>query len=198
MSTDGVRTATPADLASAVETFALAFADDPVWGFWTFPGVADRAERLRKFWVPFVAAALKYDGVEILGDGAAVALWVPPGVSDTDAEDELAVDAMLPGVVGDRLPMLLRCFELFETTRPPEPHWYLSLLATRPDHRGRGAGMELVRSRLAKVDLRHEPAYLESTNPGNVKRYTHVGFMPHGNFTLPEGPTVDQMWRPAR
>lgn len=198
MATGDVRAATQSDLASVVDIFALAFADDPVWGFWTFPGVADRAARLREFWDPFVAGALKYEGVEILGDGAAVALWVPPGVADIDEQDELAVDAMLPSVVGERVPMLLQCFKLFETTRPAEPHWYLSLLATHPDHRGKGAGMALVNARLKQVDARNEAAYLESTNPGNVARYTRAGFAPHGNFTLPDGPTVDQMWRAPR
>jgi hypothetical protein len=40
------------------------------------------------------------------------------------------------------------------------------------------------------------PAYLESTNPGNLQRYASVGFEVFGTFDLPDdGPTVTTMWR---
>lgn len=193
-----VRPATRADLDAVVETFALAFADDPVWGLWSFPGVDDRVARLRQYWVPFVEAALKYDGIELLDDGAAVAVWVPPGVPELDAEDEAAVEEMVPRVCPERADLMFACYEAFEANHPTEPHWYLSLLATHPAHRGRGAGMALVADRLAKVDAEHAAAFLESTNPGNLARYRRAGFEPWGSFTVPEGPVVDQMWRAPR
>ena len=194
-----VRTAGSADLARVVEVFALAFADDPVWGVWSFPGVDDPAARLREYWVPFVEAAIRFGGIDILGDVAAVALWVPPGGSELDAEGEVAVEAMLPRVCPERgAPAMERCFEAFEESHPTKPHWYLSLLATHPDHRGQGAGMALVADRLAKVDAERGEAYLESTNPANVKRYERAGFELIGSFDVPMGPTVDQMWRPPQ
>lgn len=198
MSTSDVRHAGRSDLDAVVETLALAFADDPVWGIWSFPGVEDRVARLREYWVPFVEAALKHDGVEMLGDGAAVAVWLPPGVPELDADDEAAVAAMVPRVCPERVDLMFACYDAFEENHPKEPHWYLSLLATHPEHRGRGAGMALVADRLVKLDAAHEAAFLESTNPGNVARYQRAGFDHWGSFTVPEGPTVDQMWRDPR
>lgn len=214
-----VRPAVRGDLDAVVETLALAFADDPVWGHWSFPGVADRVARLREYWVPFVEAALKFDGIELAvvagadadapavgAAGAAadapavgaVAVWVPPGVPELDADDEAAVEAMVPRVCPERAAQMFACFEEFERHHPPEPHWYLSLLATHPAHRGRGLGMALVAHRLARIDAQHLPAHLESTNPGNVARYQRAGFSRSGGFAVPDGPHVDQMWREAR
>jgi GNAT superfamily N-acetyltransferase len=193
-----VRLATFDDVESVVATFAAGFADDPVWGHWTFPEARDRVERLRTFWTPFVRASVKYDGAYLIGDSAAVALWVPPDTPDLDAEDEAAVAAMLPVVCGDRAELVEAGFECFAATRPSASHWYLSLLATRPDHAGSGLGMALVADRLLHLDTEHATAYLESTNPGNVARYRRAGFEPAGSFTLPQGPVVDQMVRAPR
>jgi hypothetical protein len=59
--------------------------------------------------------------------------------------------------------------------------------------------MALLETNLARIDTVGKPAYLESTNPANLDRYRSVGFMDHGEITLPEGgPTVTTMWRDAR
>jgi predicted GNAT family acetyltransferase len=79
------------------------------------------------------------------------------------------------------------------------PHYYLSLLGTHDDHRGKGTGMALLRENLARIDAEGAPAYLESTNPANLARYESVGFVRLGEFAAPEGgPTVTTMWRDPR
>jgi GNAT superfamily N-acetyltransferase len=74
------------------------------------------------------------------------------------------------------------CIELmarFDASHPRhEPHFYLSLLGTHPEHRGRGIGMELLSHDLALIDEQRRPAYLESSNPANNDRYARVGFQP--------------------
>jgi hypothetical protein len=43
------------------------------------------------------------------------------------------------------------------------------------------------------------PAYLESTNPENDKRYERLGFVRRGEFSTPDGQhTVTTMWREPR
>ena len=191
--------ATVADLTAVCTTLALAFAEDPVWGAWAFPDPADRVARLTRYWEPFVRAGLGYDGVWTTQHAGAVAVWVPPGVAEMGSEDEAAAAAMVQEVCGDRAPLLVECWGRFEAARPrTEPHWYLSLLATRPDHRGSGLAMGLVADQLARVDAEHCGAYLESTNDANLPRYERVGFHRYGTFGLPGGPTVTRMWRPAR
>jgi GNAT superfamily N-acetyltransferase len=123
---------------------------------------------------------------------------VPPGVADLDAESEAAAAQATVQVCGDRAALIEQGWGLFAATRPTQPHWYLSMLATDPDRRGRGIGMALVAQVLARVDAERLPAYLESTNPGNLARYQRAGFELVGHFDLPEGPRVDRMWREAR
>ena len=193
-----VRTARADELERVTEVFALGFADDPVWGHWTLPDVEDRVAPLRRFWAPYVQGSAKYDGVLVLDDLSAVALWVPPGVPDLDEASEHDAEQALTDVCGERAGLINEGWTLFAETRPTQPHWYLSLLATDPAHRGQGRGMALVAQVLERVDAEHTPAYLESTNPGNVARYRRAGFELVGHFDLPEGPRVDRMWREPR
>ena len=85
----------------------------------------------------------------------------------------------------------------FDAAHPEaEPHHYLSLLATHPDHRGKGLGIGLLAENLRAIDAEGVPAFLESTNPANNARYEGQGFRSLGHFELGEdGPDVNQMWR---
>ena len=188
----------PADTDDVSATLALGFADDPVWGSWAFPDVADRVERVRRltlFWRPFVAAAVGYGGLMMAPRCSAVALWVPPGVDEVDPDNAAIAAQVIEEVCGSRAELIERGFEIFEASRPPGHYWYLSLLATHPDHRGKGLGMALVADQLARLDSEGVASYLESTNPINLRRYEAAGFALNGAFELPEGPTVDTMWR---
>src|SRR4029077_7004434 len=81
--------------------------------------------------------------------------------------------------------------ERFTAAQPKsEPHYYLTLLGTHPDHRGRGIGMRLLAHTLAFIYVEHMPAYLESTNPANNDRYARVGFEPIGEFSYPGGTSI--------
>jgi GNAT superfamily N-acetyltransferase len=108
---------------------------------------------------------------------------------------ELASEC-LRSAVDDYLDLLNR----FDAAHPrDEPHYYLSLLGTHPDHRGKGIGMGLLEHDLALIDAEGFPAYLESSNPADNARHTGVGFQAAGEFAYPGGgPVVTTMWRPAR
>ena len=78
------------------------------------------------------------------------------------------------------------------------PHFYLSLLGTRAEHRGRGYGLDLLAKNLRRIDEAGMPAYLEASNPANVALYERHGFEVRGSFKLPgDGPEVFTMWRDA-
>ena len=168
------------------------------WGAWAFPDVPDHRERVRRhrlFWRPFVAAAVGYGGLMMAPRCSAVALWVPPGVDEVDAENAAVVAEVTADVCGPRAPLIAKGRDVFDSSRPQGHYWYLSLLATHPDHRGQGLGMALVGHRLDRLDAEGVASYLESTNPVNLRRYEAAGYAIHGAFELPEGPTVDTMWR---
>ena len=85
----------------------------------------------------------------------------------------------------------------FEASHPSdEPHYYLSLLGTRPERRGEGLGVALLADNLRRTDAEGMPAFLESSNPANNVRYERLGFRQVGEFTTPDGArTVATMWR---
>jgi GNAT superfamily N-acetyltransferase len=190
------RLVTAAEVPAAVETLARAFYADPVWG-WAFPDSELRLAQHRVVWRLVADAAVSYESAWLTGDCAAVALWIPPGRPELRPEDEERLEPLLREMLGEGAERVLDTFERFEAAHPhDEPHYYLSLLAAHPDHRGHGLGMGLLADGLARIDAEGVPAFLESSNPVNTPRYERLGFAVHGEFELCEdGPSVTQMWR---
>jgi GNAT superfamily N-acetyltransferase len=190
-----VRVATEHDLDGITATLSAAFEVDPLWN-WAFPtrGLAD-------LWRLLISSALRYPWVWVAGDYAAASVWIPPaGIELTEAE-EASLGPMLDGLAGSRAAEILTLFERLDDAHPDRPpHYYLSLLGTHPDHRGKGLGMALLAENLATIDSEGMPAYLESSNPENDPRYERLGFVRVGEFQRPDGQlTCSTMWRePSR
>jgi ribosomal protein S18 acetylase RimI-like enzyme len=196
------RVANEADLPAIGEALALAFEHDPLWG-WAFEDTSRerKLESLRKVFGFFAGAALDFGWVRVTDGVEAVALWIPPGSPEMTPADE----ERLPRVIAEACEpaAAARVKELlgaFERNHPHEPaHFYLSLLATHPDHAGNGLGVGLVAGNLAEMDAGDTPmpAFLESSNPRNLARYERLGFRPMREVELITGLTGTQMWRPA-
>jgi GNAT superfamily N-acetyltransferase len=194
------RIAGPDDVDLVARTITLAFTDDPVWG----PAMAaDRTtvdERLR-LWRVLVAGAVRYPWSRVVDGGAAASIWIPPGGSELDADQGIELETALVEMVGEPgAAEFIALVERFDANhRHDVPHAYLSLLATHPDRRGHGLGMGLLADDLRRIDELHLPAWLESTNPANDRRYESVGFEPVGQFrTIDDERVITTMWRPAR
>ncbi len=189
------RVATEEDLDGITATLTAAFEADPLWG-WAFP----TGEGLDVLWRFCVSSALRYPWVWVADDYAAASVWIPPEGIELTEEEEAVLEPMLSGVVGSHASKIMTLFERFEVAHPDEPpHYYLSLLGTHPDHRGKGLGMALLADNLARIDSEGMPAYLESSNPANDPRYERQGFARVGEFLRPDGQlTVSTMWREAR
>jgi GNAT superfamily N-acetyltransferase len=125
-------------------------------------------------------------------------MWIPPGETELTPEGEDQLVLLLTELLGDGAERVMHAFELFEEAHPrDEPHFYLSVLATDPQHRGHGYGRGLLAANLATIDEAGMPAYLEASNPANVPLYERYGFRVNGSFDLPDGgPRVHTMWRP--
>jgi GNAT superfamily N-acetyltransferase len=190
------RRATKADIEAVTTIINLAFADDPIWSR-ALSGL-DGAQR-RPFFRLFAEGILRYPWTWLLDGDAAAALWVPPGGTEMSPEQEERFMDLASGL-GPEAEDFRELARRFEAAHPhEEPHYYLSLLGTHPDHRGKGLGMQLVAHNLALIDEEHCAAYLESSNPANNHRYARVGFEPIGEFAYPgDGPVVTTMWRRAR
>jgi GNAT superfamily N-acetyltransferase len=182
------------ELDELTETLTLAFREDPVWS-WGFSVRERGLEGMRAAWWLFLHSALEHGWVWRTENGAAVALWVPPGEPDLVGEDEKRFEPLMRETLGGDAARLLGAFERFEVARPSEPHYYLSLLGTHPDHTGQGWGMGLLGDNLARIDAEGAAAYLESSNPANVPRYERLGFAVFDEFAVSEEIAVAQMWR---
>jgi GNAT superfamily N-acetyltransferase len=188
------------DAVRVTEVLADAFFLDPVWG-WAFPDQDRRKAQHTVFWRFYVDASIAYGTAWITADGGAAATWIPPGRPEVPEEQEPLLDPMLLELVGaEQTALLNEVFDRFEAAHPADqPHYYLGLLGTHSDFRGRGLGMGLLAHTLNVIDAEGMPAYLESTNPANNERYRAHGFEQVGQFSLPsDGPDVTTMWRDAR
>jgi GNAT superfamily N-acetyltransferase len=190
---------TEAEAAAVTELLTLAFYGDPTWS-WAFPDPAKRMAQHRAFWRLYVDSAIRYGWVWMTKDGGAAAQWIPPGKPELTAEAEAAVEPMLREQLGPHADDVLNLIGRFEANHPRhEPHYYLGLLGTHPDHRGKGKGMGLLAANLALLDELGMPAYLESSNRANDHLYTRLGFAQVGEFSVPGGePTLACMWRDPR
>jgi GNAT superfamily N-acetyltransferase len=189
------RVATERDLDGVTATLTAAFEADPLWS-WAFP----ERDGLEAWWRLYVGSALRYPWVWIADDCAAASVWIPPGGVELTEEEEASIEPMLVDLLGPRAAEVSELLERFDTTHPAgQPHYYLSLLGTHPEHRGEGLGMALLADNLARIDAEGAPAYLESSNSANDPRYERHGFVRVGEFTRPdERVTVSTMWRDAR
>jgi GNAT superfamily N-acetyltransferase len=189
-----VRLATERDVDGVTATLVSAFDADPLWS-WAFPG-----EGLADLWGLLVSSAMRYSSVRFAGDYAAASVWIPPDGTELTAAEEASLGPMLEDRIGSRADEVLALSERMERVHPDAPpHYYLSLLGTHPDHRGKGLGMALLADNLTQIDSEGMPAYLESSNPDNDPRYERLGFERIGEFERPDGQlTCSTMWREPR
>ena len=197
------RVAERADLDGIGAALARAFEHDPLWG-WAFEDASRERKlaSLESVFGFFAGAALDFGWVRVTDGVEAVALWIPPGSPEMTPADE----ERLPGVIAaacepDPAARVQQLLDSFEANHPHEPpHYYLSLLATHPDHAGKRFGVCLVADNLAEIDAADPPApaFLESSNPRNITRYERLGFHPTRDVELIAGLTGTQMWRPPR
>ncbi|MFD3508438.1 GNAT family N-acetyltransferase [Nocardia sp. NPDC058666] len=198
-----VREAAGNDIDAAAATLAEAFQHDPVMS-WILPDPDRRAAGLPRFFATMARHLffpVHASDLALRGDGTvgAAALWTPPNHPDPATLTELRT---LPGIwraFGRRALAGKQVGDLLKKNHPTEPHWYLAMLGTAPDVRGRGYAHALLHSRLDRVDAEHAAAYLESSNPVNVPYYERFGFTVTGELQLPDGgPKLWPMWRAAR
>jgi GNAT superfamily N-acetyltransferase len=193
------RLAEPSDIDRATETITLAFGDDPVWSV-ALARDDGRVDHHKPYWRFFLAAAVAQRGVWLLGNAAAVSVWIPPGGTELPPESLAALERFnLEWLGPERSREVDELYERFDANHPTtEPHAYLSLLATHPDHRGRGIGQSLLAANLGQWDELGIPSYLESTNPANDHRYERAGFRRIGGFVaVRDAAPITTMWRVA-
>lgn len=189
-----IRTATRAEEEQVAATITLAFSEDPIVR-WVMPNPLVRMRTFMKLVGLYGGRALDHGTAHVIGDFAAVALWLPPQVEPEGEEMVRLLQSVVPNPI---LEKYLHQAERVSANHPREPHWYLPLIGVDPAHRGLGYGTALMAHGLRLCDRDGLPAYLESTNPANLSLYKRYGFEVTAEERVEGSPSKFAMLRPAR
>jgi GNAT superfamily N-acetyltransferase len=194
-----VRRAADGDRRAIAEAMADAFWDDPVQIFLLPDERSRRRRMLGLFDVLLRGHYLKLGSTYVTPDHSGAAMWAPPGKAVLPFSAVLRYSPAMLRSLGSRSILALQVLSAIEKQHPKEPHWYLGILGTRPEHQGKGIGSAVLRPVLERCDAEGLPAYLESSKHSNLAFYRHHGFEVTGEINLARGgPPVWPMWREPR
>lgn len=182
---------------AALRTVVDAFRTDPQVRWW-FPDDDTYEAGAGAFFG--VLLDTRIDGGEVwVVDGlGAVSMWIPPGgnLLGPDVVEARYADVLadLPGPAPARI---AETDQLVDKLLPDGPHWYLGVLASRQELRGRGLGSAVMRPVFAAADRAGLPVVLETSTPANVDFYIRRGFSVVAARTAggPDGPVLRVMVR---
>lgn len=198
-----VRPATIDDLAPLARIAAAGFYEDPVLS-WVFQDEARRLAQLVFVMTGLAGDMLPDRGTVHIIEEACAAFWRDPTFEHGHSTAERVQEAVESGseppmpFAPDELERLGILGEAMMADHPHEPHWYLNVVSTIPEHQGRGLGTSVLQPVLERCDADGVRAYLESSNPRNLTLYRRQGFVDAGEIRLPGGPSLTKMWRDPR
>lgn len=189
-----VRVATMDDHDAVVATVVAAFHDDPAWDYMVGSGTPAAHAFAHALLVPRIEAATAWVAV-VEGSAGAVAMWdrVAPEPRGGDAEWWAAFAADVGPEVAARVD---RYDAVLKEKQPARPYWYLGVLATRPEHQGRGLATAVVQPAFALAAAEGWDCWLETSKPGNKDFYRRRGFTESVEVDFPDGPPTWWMRRP--
>jgi ribosomal protein S18 acetylase RimI-like enzyme len=194
MSEYPVRIAEEADRDAVLDVLMLAFSSDPCMRFGFQKAQGYRAQ-FNAFASAMGGGAFASRSAYIADEGAAAALWLPPGV---EGDGETIGALIAASAAPERLEALGQVGEMMSQYHPHEPHWYLPMIGVDPARQGQGLGSALLKAGLRRCDADGLAAYLESSNPKNVPLYERFGFEVLGVIEPGGFPPLIPMLRPAR
>jgi GNAT superfamily N-acetyltransferase len=196
----GSRAATLTDVEPVADALVRAFEDDPLM-MYLFRSDEGRRKKSRLFFVSDARRAIEKGKGQVVtnddGDAKGGAIWFAPGQWRTGGIELLGQIPMLFRM-GLETPRALSVLGLVEKVHPKEPHWYLAVLGTDPEHQGKGVGSALMAPVLGKCDDEGLPAYLESSKERNIPFYERHGFKVTNELQIKNGPPLWPMWRDPR
>jgi len=191
------RRATPADTDRLARLLTAAFVTDPVMDWIARPG-PKRAAGVTAFFTMLLRRAIPAGEVWMSDDGAACALWLPPG-APTGPRGFIQQMRTLPLFVKlcgfGRLSRGSAMSDAMRAAHPHESHFYLFFIGVDPALQGQGLGAAILDATLARIDAAGQPAYLENSNPRNARLYERAGFIARKSISPAEAPPLIPMWR---
>ena len=197
-----VRRATSDDVPRLARLFAAVFAQDPVFGWLTRAGRSRDAALERFFLHILKSRTLPHGETWLAANGLAAAAWIAPYSPlhlPSLIEDLLTLPAILRLTGFKKLSRGAAMAAAMGDAHPREPCFYLAFIAVAPRLQGAGLGSLLLERTLARVDAARAGAYLENSNPRNLKLYERAGFTVTREIVArKDAPPLFAMWRPAK
>jgi GNAT superfamily N-acetyltransferase len=191
VSDEQVRQATPHDRDRVIATVVAAFVDDPAFGY--FFDAEQYANDAAAFAGWLFDRRVPHGTIWVVDGGSAVSMWEPPHPPGANSH---AAQPAEPGpAIGAPAAQRLASYDRsVHRLLPTQPHWYLGVLATHPEHAGKRWGRAVMQAGLVRAAA-GVPACLETTNPANVALYQRSGWS-----TPRQGPgaRASPSGRPAR
>lgn len=180
-------------LPGIAQALERAFHDDPLV-LWVMDRARQRPAAARRFFALWAGALLPQGHTWTTPQVGGAAVWALPGQWHLSAGRQARIVASTAPAT--RRPLRAATgITRIERAHPAEPHLYLALLGVDPAQQGQGLGAALLAPGLERADEERWPCYLETAKPRNVDFYARSGFRVTGEISLPQGPTVWQMWR---
>jgi ribosomal protein S18 acetylase RimI-like enzyme len=190
------------DVARIARLFAAAFSRDPVFDWLMRAGDSRQIALQRFFYWVLESRTLPHGETWITGDGLAAAAWIPPHTQATPptlGEDLRMLPVILRLTGLPRLPRGAAMAAAMEHAHPDAPYFYLAFIGVAPRMQGAGLGSYILAETLKRVDAVEANAYLENSNPRNIRLYERAGFSVVREIKARDrAPPVYAMWRPAR
>jgi GNAT superfamily N-acetyltransferase len=173
-----------------------AFADDPAWRFLT----SGEYERLAPEFVGALFDLRVGAGTIWLSDDlATVAMWESPGDGDELSQRGKEIWARYAEAAGARAHERLVAYKYgLAAAAPPEPYWYLGVLATDPARQREGLASAVLAPVLEQADRGGVACCLETSTEANRRFYERRGFIESADVELAEFPPTWWMRRAPR
>jgi GNAT superfamily N-acetyltransferase len=164
---------------------------------WLAPEPTHRRRAQTGQFTMLVHHALAYGEVHTTADLDAVAVWLPHDGARA-VPPVTGYHQRLAQICGPFLARFTALDAALHASQPAFAHWYLALLAVRPERQGHSLGSALLDFQHRALDRLGMPSFLQTGDIRSSRLYARHGYTPLGDpFPAgPGGPPMYSMWRP--
>jgi len=169
------------DILEGANLISEAFLDDPKIIFF-LPNKDKRIEILHYLWIFLLKDGLRNGKIFApTSKLEGIAIWYPPnkvhiGVWRGLRSGILKVITKFGRITIRKMNQINKIIKQIHIKHISEPHWYLSLIAVKPEFQGRGYASQLLKPMIKRIKNQGFPIYRETNNLKNVSLYEHFNF----------------------
>jgi len=192
-----VRAASPADRESILDVCTSAFVTEPAFDHFFKDEYAPHARVFLAYLLDLRMAGGLIWVEEVDGRVVAASMWDPPGGGTLpQPEQDARWDVTAASMPATAVTRLDSYDERVHELGPKSDHYYLGIIASDPDARGRGHGAAVLRPGLEAADVQGLDTFLETGTESNLGFYTRFGFAVSGELKLEDGTHIWCLTRP--